>query len=164
MIQTPDSPAPITMATSSLRLRRQQDRQSAIKQQWVQLEVGGIILLVPLVNLHRVVDRADLGPDLRLCHEGNPVPIVDADRQIFGQVTFKETTIAIAILQGETGLSKFKLVGLAIGAKPTLCRLGDESFSPLPKAIAFQHIRQFIPGNGMPQYHLDVESLLETMV
>jgi hypothetical protein len=152
------------MATSSLRLHRQQDRQSAIKQQWVQLEVGGIILLVPLANLYRVVNRKDLGPDLRLCYEGNPVPIVDADRQIFGQVTFKESTIAIAILQGSTASSRLQLAGLAIGAKPTLCRLGNESFSPLPTAINFRHIRQFIPGNEMPQYHLDVESLLETMV
>jgi hypothetical protein len=164
MIQTSDSPAPITMATSSLRLRRQQDRQSAIKQQWVQLEVGGIMLLVPLTNLYRVVDRADLGPDLRLCHEGNPVPIIDADRQIFGRVAFKEATIAIVILRGETSSSKLHLAGLAIGAKPMLCRLGDESFSPLPKSTTLQHIHQFIPGNGMPQYHLDVESLLGTMM
>lgn len=151
------------MATSSLRLRRQPDRQSAIKQQWVQLEVGGIMLLVPLANLYRVVNRADIGPDLRLCHEGNPVPIVDADRQIFNQMTFKKTTIAIAILQESTAPSKLKLAGLPIGAKPTLCRLGDESFSPLPPATNFRHINRFIPGNGMPQYHLDVESLLETM-
>lgn len=151
------------MATSSLRLRRQQDRQSAIKQQWVQLEVGGIMLLVPLTHLYRVVDRADLGPDLGLSHEGNPVPMIDADRQIFNRVTFKETAIAIAILNGGTSALAPKLAGLAIGAKPTLCRLGDESFSPLPKATTLHHIYQFIPGNGMPQYHLDVESLIGTM-
>ncbi len=91
------------------------------------------------------------------------MPIVDADRQIFGQTTFKESTIAIAILQGKADSSKTQLAGLMLGAKPTLCRLGDKSFSPLPSTINFRHIRQFTPGTGMPQYHLDVESLMDAL-
>jgi hypothetical protein len=155
------------MSTASLRLRRQQDRQATIKEQWVQLEVGGILLLVPLANLYRVVDRQAIGSDLQLSHEGQPVPIIDADRQIFGKSTFKAETIAIAILQDRFSLNSTSsigtLAGLPIVGKPLLCRVNDESFKPLPASISFCHIDRFIPDSGMPQYHLNVESLLAAL-
>lgn len=152
------------MSTSSLRIRRQRDRLSTIKQQWVQLEVSGILLLVPIAQLYRVVNRSDIGADLRLSHEGNPVPMINADRDIFGQTMFKESAMAIAILQGNLGPSQGKLAGLAIGAKPTLCRLGDDSFSPMAENSSFRHISQFIDDPDRPQYHLDIDSLITAIL
>lgn len=120
---------------STLRSRRFAARQTETTQQMIAFRLGQTSFALPILAIQKVVPLAELS-----LYQEQELPIIDVAKSILcysthhkinqnSQAKDLDSEKYLIIL----GDGSQKAVGLPIDSQPTLCRVSESSFKPIPE-------------------------------
>lgn len=171
------------MATrSSPRLSRLSDRAVVIQRQLITFPIHQTDFLLPLEWVYRAVVFSS-----EHVHEGQVhfadgcLPLLDVERSLLGETTstdsFQENLAKINL--GREKQSPEPIAGLILqqpghepqwvlplDAAPTLCRIPDDCFVPLPRTYTVQCVKEMTDNSGDHPLHflIDPSQLLDKAI
>ena len=149
-------------AISSLRSQRLSAKASDIEKQYVafRLRLGWFIL--PIESIYRAITLEKHIP--KLTFSGQPIPIIDLGKRLFGQTKQGTQNIPQLVINGAIVVSKpslivvrsrneeqnEKLVGILSNSQPALQRVSENQLVPLPPTYSQLWKVDFINSMTLP--------------
>lgn len=149
-------------AKTSLRLRRLVDRQTEIKQQLITFQLRQTGFLLPIQAVARAVTFPTWESESTITYADQTLPVINVTRQIFGQESRDRPLPSLPIgliVRNQQG----QLACLPIDSAPSLCRIPQSSFVPLPKTYQVKCVRQITSSTAEQPllFLLDSDALIQ---
>jgi chemotaxis signal transduction protein len=165
-------------AISSLRSQRLSAKASDIEKQYVvfRLRLGWFIL--PVESIYRAIRLEKHIP--KLTFSGQPIPIIDLGKRLFGQTKQGSENIPQLVINGAIVVSKpslivvrsqnDELVGILSNSQPALQRVSESQLVPLPPTYRQLWKVDFITSMTLPSqespslFAIDSDRLVGSLV